>query len=212
MIFLNRKDAGEKIADSLEKFKNENVIVLAVPRGGIEVAYDTIKRYNFEWDLIIPRKIGAPDNKEVAVGAVSVDRSYIINEYFVKALKISNKYLAQEINDEINEIKRRLKKYRGTEALPDVKDKTVILIDDGIATGFTLTAAIKSIKNLGAIKIVLAVPVGPKHTVKQFKEIVDEVICIYSPEDFTSVGRYYEDFSQVEDEEVFNLLDKLKGK
>ncbi|HSQ34108.1 MAG TPA: phosphoribosyltransferase family protein, partial [Peptostreptococcaceae bacterium] len=181
-------------------------------RGGIEVAYDTIKRYNFEWDLIIPRKIGAPDNKEVAVGAVSVDRSYIINEYFVKALKISNKYLAQEINDEINEIKRRLKKYRGTETLPDVKDKTVILIDDGIATGFTLTAAIKSIKNLGAIKIVLAVPVGPKHTVKQFKEIVDEVICIYSPDDFTSVGRYYEDFSQVEDEEVFNLLDKLRGK
>ena len=212
MVFLNRKDAGEKIADQLEKFKNDNVIVLAVPRGGIEVAYDTIKRYNFEWDLIIPRKIGAPDNKEVAVGAVSVDRSYIINEYFVKALKISNKYLAQEINDEINEIKRRLKKYRGTEELPDVKDKTVILIDDGIATGFTLTAAIKSIKNLGAIKIVLAVPVGPKHTVKQFKEIVDEVICIYSPDDFTSVGRYYEDFSQVEDEEVFNLLDKLRGK
>lgn len=211
MIFLNRRDAGEKIADHLEKFKNENVIVLAVPRGGIEVAYDTIKRYNFEWDLIIPRKIGAPDNKEVAVGAVSVDRSYIINEYFVKALKISNKYLAQEINDQINEIKRRLKEYRGTEALPDVKDKTVILIDDGIATGFTLTAAIKSIKNLGAIKIVLAVPVGPRHTVKQFKEIVDEVICIYSPDDFTSVGPYYKDFSQVEDEEVFNLLKELRS-
>lgn len=212
MIFKNRKDAGEKIAESLEKFKNENVIVLAVPRGGVEVAYDTIKRYNFEWDLIIPRKIGAPDNKEVAVGAVSVDRSYIINEYFVKALKIPNKYLAQEINDQINEIKRRLKEYRGVETLPDVKDKTVILIDDGIATGFTLTAAVKSIKNLGALKIVLAVPVGPRHTVKQFKEIVDEVICMYSPDDFVSVGRYYEDFSQVEDEEVFNLLDKLRGK
>jgi len=212
MFFLNRKDAGEKIADNLEKFKNENVIVLAVPRGGIEVAYDTIKRYNFEWDLIIPRKIGAPDNKEVAVGAVSVDRSYIINEYFVKALKISNKYLAQEINDQINEIKRRLKEYRGTETLPDVKDKTVILIDDGIATGFTLTAAIKSIKSLGAIKIVLAVPVGPRHTVKQFKEIVDEVICIYSPDDFTAVGKCYEDFSQVEDEEVFNLLNELRRK
>lgn len=211
MVFLNRKDAGEKIAEHLEKFKNDNVMVLAVPRGGVEVAYDTIKRFNYEWDLIIPRKIGAPNNKEVAIGAVSVDGSYILNEYYVNMLNISNEYLEQEINEQINEIKRRLKEYRGVETLPDVKNKTVIVIDDGIATGFTLIAAIKSIKNLGASKIVLAVPVGPKDIIEQFKDIVDEVMCIYSPYDFLAVGAYYKDFSQVEDEEVFNLLNGLRG-
>jgi len=211
MIFLNRKDAGKKIADHLDKFKDENVIVLAVPRGGVEVAYDTIKRFNYEWDLIIPRKIGSPTNKEVAIGAVSVDGSYILNEYYVNMLNISNEYLEQEINEQINEIKRRLKEYRRIETLPDVKDKTVIVIDDGIATGFTLIAAIKCIKNLGASKIILAIPVGPKDIIEQFKDIVDEVICIYAPYDFHAVGAYYKDFSQVEDEEVFTLLNELRG-
>lgn len=211
MIFLNRKDAGGKIAEHLEKFKNDNVIVLAVPRGGVEVAYDTIKRFNYEWDLIIPRKIGSPTNEEVAIGAVSVDGSYILNEYYVNMLNISNEYLEQEINKQIKEIKRRLNQYRGIETLPDVKDKTVIVIDDGIATGFTLIAAIKSIKNLGANKIILAVPIGPKDTIEQFKDIVDEVICIYVPDDFHAVGAYYKDFSQVEDKKVFTLLNELRG-
>jgi len=119
-------------------------------------------------------------------------------------LNISNEYLEQEINEQINEIKRRLKEYRRIETLPDVKDKTVIVIDDGIATGFTLIAAIKCIKNLGASKIILAIPVGPKDIIEQFKDIVDEVICIYAPYDFHAVGAYYKDFSQVEDEEVFS--------
>jgi len=156
-MFLDRFDAGKKLIESLEKFKDEDLIVLAVPRGGLEIAYDTIKRFGFKWDLIIPRKIGAPHNKEVAIGAVSVDGSYFINDQYVQMLGISQEYIEKEVTDQINEIKRRMKEYRGKDTFPDVKDKTVIIID-GIATGFTILAVIKAIKKQGAKKIILAIP------------------------------------------------------
>ncbi|MBC2578802.1 phosphoribosyltransferase [Clostridium sp. DJ247] len=211
-MFLDRKDAGEKLAAILEKFKDENAIILAVPRGGLETAYDTIKKFGCQWDLIIPRKIGAPQNKEVAIGAVSVDGSYFVDDYYVKMLHISQEYIEQEVSEQTYEIKRRMREYRGTDTFPEVKDKTVIIIDDGIATGFTLLAAIKSIKKQGARKIILAVPVSPKETIEKFEELVDEIICIHIPEDFSAVGVYYMNFEQVTDEEVFKIIDKLKKK
>ena len=194
MIFLDRMDAGEKLTDSLYKFKDEDVIVLAVPRGGLAIAYDTIKRFGFKWDLIIPRKIGAPHNKEFAIGAVSVDGSYFINDDYVEMLGISQDYIEKEVLEQINEIKRRMKEYRGKDTFPEVKDKTVIIIDDGIATGFTILAVIKAVKKQGAKKIILAIPVGPRETIEEFKELVDEVICLYIPEEFYAVGSYYVEF------------------
>ncbi len=209
-MFLDRKDAGEKLTERLEKFKDEDVIVLAVPRGGLEIAYDTIKKLRFNWDLIIPRKIGAPHNKEVAIGAVSVDGSYFVNDHYVAMLNISQDYIEKEVSEQINEIKRRMKEYRGKDTFPKVKDKTVIIIDDGIATGFTILAVIKAVKKQGAKKIILAIPVGPRETIEEFKELVDEVICLYIPDEFYAVGSYYVDFKQVEDEEVFKIINDLR--
>ena len=211
MLFLDRMDAGEKLTDSFYKFKDEDVIVLAVPRGGLEIAYDTIKKFGFKWDLIIPRKIGAPHNKEFAIGAVSVDGSYFLNNEYVQMFGISQDYIENEVLEQIKEIKRRMKEYRGVDTFPEVNDKTVIIIDDGIATGFTILAVIKAVKKQGAKKIILAIPVGPRETIEEFKELVDEVICLYIPDEFYAVGSYYVNFEQVTDEQVFKIIKELRG-
>jgi putative phosphoribosyl transferase len=209
MIFLDREDAGKKLSDILGKFKNEEPIVLAVPRGGVIIARETIKRYGYKWDLIIPRKIGAPHNKEIAIGAVSADGTYFVDEYYVSRLGITTEYIEKEVSVQTDEIKRRLIEYRGSEEQPELRNKTVIIMDDGIATGFTILAAIKSIKKQGAKKVILAVPVAPRETFEEFKEIVDEFICLYIPTQFYAVGAYYSNFDQVEDEEVFKIIDEL---
>lgn len=210
-MFENRRDAGRKLSERLEKFCGDRVIVLAVPRGGVVVAFDTIKRYGFEWDLIIPRKIGAPRNKEMAIGAVSASGSYFVDRYYVEMLNIPESYIQREVASEMREIRRRLKEYKGDEALPDVRGKTVIIIDDGIATGFTIQAAVKSLQNQGTGKIVLAVPVGPEDTLKIIRRMVDEVVCLLIPEEFYAVGKHYREFGQVSDEEVFDMIKELKG-
>ncbi|SFC48108.1 phosphoribosyltransferase [Clostridium uliginosum] len=209
-MFIDREDAGEKLSIELEKFKDENPIVLAIPRGGIVTAYETIKKFRFEWDLIIPRKIGSPHNKEIAIGAVSLDGTYLLNEEFIDMLNISEEYIKKEVFEQTEEIKRRLNKYKGNENFPHVKNKTVIIIDDGIATGFTIQAAIKSIKKHDAKKIILAVPVAPQDTISLLEKIVDEVICLFIPNEFYAVGSYYKSFEQTTDEEVFNIVRELK--
>lgn len=208
-MFIDRSDAGEKLSMKLERFKYENPIILAIPRGGIVTAYETIKKFGFEWDLIIPRKIGLPHNKEVAIGAISVDGTYIFNEKYINMLNISQDYIKNEILEQTEEIKRRLVKYKGNENFPDVKGKTVILIDDGIATGFTIQAAIHSIKKHNAKKIILAVPVAPQDAISQLEKIVDEVICLIIPDEFYAVGLHYKSFEQTTDEEVFSIVREL---
>lgn len=209
-MFKDRKDAGVKLSEKLEKFKNENAIVLAIPRGGIITAYETIKKFGFEWDLIIPRKIGLPHNKEIAIGAILLDGTYIFNEKYINALNISQEYIENEIFEQTGEIKRRLIKYKGNENFPDVKNKIVILIDDGIATGFTIQAAIKSIIKHSAKKIILATPVAPQDTIYLLEKIVDELICLIIPDEFYAVGLFYKNFEQTTDEEVFNIICELK--
>lgn len=209
-MLVDRKDAGKKLSAELEKYKDESPIVLAIPRGGIVTAYETIKRFGFEWDLIIPRKIGLPHNKEIAIGAVSVDGTYLLNEEYIDILNISQEYIENEISEQIEEIKRRLNTYKGNENFPDVNGKTVIIIDDGIATGFTIQAAIKSIKKHAAKKIILAVPVAPQDTISLLEKIVDEVICLLIPNEFHAVGLYYKSFEQTTDEEVFDIVRDLK--
>ena len=208
-MFVDRKDAGEKLSIELEKFKDENPIVLAIPRGGIVTAYETIKKFGFQWDLIIPRKIGLPHNKEIAIGAISLDGTYLFNEEYIDMLNISQDYIEKEVFEQTDEIKRRLNKYKGNENFPDVKNKTVIIIDDGIATGFTIKAAIKSIKKHDAKKIILAVPVAPQDTISLLEKIVDEVICLFIPDEFYGVGSYYKSFEQTTDEEVINIVREL---
>lgn len=208
-MFLDRQDAGKKLSIQLEKFKYENPIVLAIPRGGIVTAYETIRKFGFEWDLIIPRKIGAPHNKEVAIGAIFLDGTRIFNEKYINVFNISEEYIKNEIFEQIEEIKRRLVKYKGNEKFPDVKDKTVIIIDDGIATGFTIQAAIHSIKKHNAKKIILAVPVAPQDAISQLEKIVDEIICLIIPAEFYAVGLHYKSFQETTDEEVFSIVKEL---
>lgn len=210
MIFVDRKDAGKKLCESLEKYENEDVIVLAVPRGGLEVAYDTIKGFHFEWDLIIPRKIGAPHNKEIAIGAVSSDGSYILDDYYVNMLGVSQDYIEQETSEQVKEIHRRMEAYRGRDTFPEVAQKTVIIIDDGIATGYTILAALKAVKKQGAAKTVLAIPIGPKDAIEKLKPFVDEIICLHTLDMFYGVGAYYTNFEQVGDEEVFRIINELR--
>ena len=209
-MFVDRKEAGEKLSIELEKFKDENPIVLAIPRGGIVTAYETIKRFGFQWDLIIPRKIGLPHNKEIAIGAISLDGTYLFNEKYIDMLNISEEYIKKEVFEQTEEIKRRLNKYKGNENFPDVKNKTVLIIDDGIATGFTIQAAIRSIKKHNPKKVILAIPVAPQDTISLLEKIVDEVICLFIPNEFYGVGSYYKTFDQTTDEEVFDIVRELK--
>lgn len=210
-MFVDRKDAGEKLCVELAKFKDENPIVLAIPRGGIITAYETIKKFEFDWDLIIPRKIGLPQNKEIAIGAISLDETSIFNEQYISMLNIPEDYIKNEVSEQVEEIKRRLLKYKGNVDYPDVKNKTVIIIDDGIATGSTIQVAIKSIRRHEPKKIILAVPVAPKDTVSILEKIVDEIICLLTPEEFYAVGPYYKNFEQTTDEEVINIVHELNG-
>lgn len=209
-MFKNRLDASEKLSSKLEKFKEEDTILLPIPRGGLEIAYSPIKKYGFKWDLIIPRKIGAPHNKEVAIGAVLVDGTFFVDEYYRYVLGISNEYIENEVTKQIIEIKRRMDLYKGNDEFPEVDGKTAILIDDGIATGFTIIAAIESIKKHGANKIVIATPVAPMEIYNSLSKLADEVICLMTPENFMAVGYYYEVFEQLTDVDVLRIIEDLK--
>lgn len=202
--FKDRKEAGEKLAEVLKNYSDKNGIVLAIPRGGVVVGYEIAKKLNYPLDVIIPRKIGAPDNPEFALGAIGFDGEFIPNPEITESL-IDRNYLKEEIERQKEEIKRRLKIYRGSRPLPDLKNKIVILTDDGIATGSTMLAAVKSLEGK-AKKIIIAVPVAPSETYYRFLKIVDEFVCLYLPELFFAVGQFYENFTQTPDEEVIKIL------
>lgn len=209
-MFKDRKDAGRRLMKEIVRFKDENPLILAIPRGGVIIAQEMIKELSLDWDLIIPRKIGAPYNKEVAIGAVSYDGSYFTDKEYVDMLGISERYVEAEAAVQLEEIKRRMKEYKGNDDSPDVKDRTVIIVDDGIATGFTILAAIKSVKKQGARKVIIAAPVAPADTVEKLSAEVDEVICPEVPEEFYAVGIHYENFGEVTDGEVAEIIKDLR--
>ena len=208
-MFKDREDAGRRLLKELERFRSENPLILAIPRGGVVIAHEMIKELAMEWDLIIPRKIGAPNNKEVAIGAVSYDGSYFTDKDYVAMLGISNRYIEEETAFQLDEIKRRMREYKGTDDFPNVRNRTVIIVDDGIATGFTILAAIKSVKKQGANKVIIAVPVAPKDTVERLSKEVDEVICLEVPEEFYAVGMHYMNFSEVTEVEIAAIMNDL---
>lgn len=209
MFFKDRFDAGKQLADHLKRYESLNPMALLVPRGGVEVGLEAISRYHLDWDLIIPRKIGAPHNQEVAIGAVTMDGNYLLYEEYIKQINVPPAYIQNQIQKEVAEIKRRLLHYRKSDEFPNIQNRTIILIDDGIATGFTLLAAIKSIHAHQPHKLILAVPVAPTETIEAFRQFVDEIVCLYSVDQFTSVGAYYESFPQVSENQMLNYLDLL---
>ncbi|PAB59793.1 phosphoribosyltransferase [Anaeromicrobium sediminis] len=210
-MFKDRFEASKRLSKLLSKYKGQDVIALPIPRGGLPVAYDSIIDNNFSWDLIIPRKIRSPINEEVAIGAVAPDGTYFVNDNYVYDANISQEYIEREVETQIKEIHSRTEKFKGNTNFPKVKDRIAILIDDGIATGFTILAAIEALKKHGAKKIVIATPVAPEDTVHYLSTLVDEVISIVTPINFMAVGFYYDDFSQIEDNEVSSLIEKLSS-
>jgi len=208
MFFQNRRDAGQKLAQALTKYKNEDVVVLGIPRGGVVVAAEVAESLNAPLDVIIPRKIGAPHNPEVAIGAVSQDGTVIKDDAMVQLLGISESQITAMAGKVSGEIARRVDTYRGGRPGVDLTDKSVIVVDDGIATGFTVQAALKSVRSMNPRRLVLAVPVAPRDTVGILQEMVDELVCLQSPELFYAVGQFYMDFDQTTDDEVIKLLSK----
>ena len=211
-LFTDRVDAGKKLAKELSKYANRSdVLILALPRGGVPVAFEVAKELNVKMDVFIVRKLGVPGNEELAMGAISSDNVLVLNEDIVKSFQIPERVINMVAGNELKELERREHTYRGDRPKPEISGSTVILIDDGLATGATMRAAASAIKTKNPAKIVVAVPTGAPDTCELFKREVDEVICIATPEPFYGVGAWYGNFSQTTDEEVCELLDKARA-
>lgn len=208
MLFKNRREAGEKLAAQLEAYKGRKPLILAVPRGGVTVAEPVWENIGGELDLIITRKIGAPYQPELAIGAVSGDGFVMLNNNIVSRLNVTEDYINTAAEKEQNEIRRRLKIYRGNRSMPLIDNRLVVIIDDGVATGYTLLAALRSLQEKNPVKLVLAIPVGPPDTLTMLENEVDELLCLEAPVHFSAVGQFYRQFDQVSDSEVTAILQK----
>ena len=203
-MFKNRKDAGEKLAKALEKYRIENPIILAIPRGGVEVGLQVAAKLNTDFSLIISRKLPFPDNPEAGFGAIAENGSTFILENAHNWL--SGETIERIKQEQIAEIERRIKALRGGNSLSELEGRTVILIDDGIAMGSTMRAAIELCKNRKARKIVVAVPVAGREVAEELQKIVDELVVLEIPAYFRAVAQAYERWYDVSDEEVLDLL------
>jgi putative phosphoribosyl transferase len=209
-IFNDRIDAGKRLAQAMPAFWRHG-IVLAIPRGGVVVGFEIAKTLGFILDVIIPHKIGAPGNAELAIGAVTEDGTIILDDQLVEYLGVSQEYVEAESERQQLEINRRLKLYRKNEPYPDLSGLTVVLVDDGIATGSTMKAALESVKRKGAQNVIVAVPVGPPSTIAELKTRANAVYCLLTPEYFDAIGEFYRNFEQTSDEEVIALLEENKN-
>ncbi len=210
MIFEDRRHAGRLLAETLVTMKIKDPVVLAIPRGGVVVAYEVAIRLRCPMDVIIPRKIGAPFQPELAVGAVTEDGTIYVNKDIVAAIGVSESYLEGEAQSQLREIKRRAQVYRKGALPAEVSGKTAILVDDGVATGATMKAAILSLKKYSPKKIIIAVPVGAKETIDEFRKQVDEIVCLHVPESMYAIGEFYRNFEQTTDQEVVSFLELAK--
>jgi putative phosphoribosyl transferase len=211
--FLDRRDAGARLATALERFKGEKPVILALPRGGVPVAFEVARALAAELDLLLVRKIGAPGHRELAIGAVVDGKNpqLVLNREIIAHAPPPPGYIEAEQKRELAEIERRRQLYRGAEPPPDLKGRTVIVIDDGIATGATMKAALRGVRQNEPRQLVLAVPVAPPDTLQALATECDEVICLSAPEWFHAVGSHYVDFAQTTDEEVVSLLAQAKA-
>src|SRR5437773_11117156 len=207
MTFSNRAEAGRLLAEKLEKYAGrDDVIVLGLPRGGVPVAYEVAKRLHAPLDVFIVRKLGVPGFEELAAGAIASGGVRVLNEDVMRAIPYADAAIEAVTAKETAELQRREQIYREGRAAPELRDRIVILVDDGLATGATMRAAVKALRQQGAAKIVVAVPVAPPDTCQELAQQADETICLRTPPFFQAVGQYYEDFSQTSDDDVRELL------
>jgi putative phosphoribosyl transferase len=205
--FRDRFEAGRRLATALKHYAGRpNLLVLALPRGGVPVAFEVARALHAPLDVMLVRKLGVPGHKELAMGAIASGGIRVISNDVVRALGLPDRAIATVAAQEEQELKRRERLYRGDRSPPQVSGKTVILVDDGLATGSTMRAAIAALKAQGPERLVVAVPVAAPETCEAMRSEVDEVVCALAPEPFLAVGQWYQDFSQITDEEVRELL------
>jgi putative phosphoribosyl transferase len=207
--FQNRAEAGHLLAQKLTAYAyRPDVLVLGLPRGGVPVAFEVAKALQVPMDIWLVRKLGVPTQKELAMGAIATGGVRVLNQEVVHWLGISDAVIDKVATQEQQELERRNQVYRGNRPAPDLRNRTVILVDDGLATGSTMHAAIASLRQQQPDRIVVAVPVAPSSIYKEFKREADEIVCLQTPESFQAIGVWYVDFSQTTDQEVRDLLEQ----
>ncbi|HEU5303933.1 MAG TPA: phosphoribosyltransferase [Gemmatimonadales bacterium] len=208
ILFRDRIDAGRQLAKRLEVFRQESPVVLAIPRGGVPVGAEVARLLDAELDVIVARKLGAPFQPELAIGAVTADGERLLNQDIVGQIGVDAAYLDQVTKREVEEARRREQRFRGGRAPVDVTGHTAILVDDGLATGATMRAAARSLRKRQPARLIVAVPVGSREACAALRTDADEVVCLAEPDPFYAIGLYYERFEQVEDTEVLRLLEQ----
>ncbi|AZL16242.1 phosphoribosyltransferase [Rickettsiales endosymbiont of Stachyamoeba lipophora] len=208
MFFKDREDAGKKLAGKLRHYVGKHhTLILALPRGGVPVAHEVARSLNIPFDVFIVRKLGTPRSSELAMGAITLGGHIIFNEDIIQMYSITPEDIKREVAKQEQELQRRNELYRSGKPFPNIKNQIIILIDDGIATGATISVAVKALKEEHPAKIIIATPIAPQDIYEKLKKQVDEVICLDVPEVFYGVGQFYQDFSQTSDEEVIKLLE-----
>lgn len=205
--FHDRHDAGRRLAQTLSRFGGRSdVIVLALPRGGIPVGYEVAQALRAPLEVFVVRKLGVPWHEELAMGAIASGGARVLNDEVIRMHGITEAQLDAVAEQEMIELERRERQYRGSRPFPSLRGKTVILVDDGLATGATMRAAVEALRGEEPAQIIVAVPVAPRETCDAFENVADEIICAATPEPFYGVGQWYENFNQTTDDEVNDLL------
>lgn len=210
MLFRDRRDAGRRLGMALLQYKGENPYILAIPRGGVVVGYEVAAALDAPLDIVVPRKLRAPHNPELAIGAVAHDGSIYLDERLARELGVDEEYLLREVEAQKEEIRRRMALYRGDRPFPSLEERCAIVVDDGIATGSTMIVALRAIRGVRPKKLVAAIPVAPPEGVERLRQEADDVVCLATPVLFYAVGQFYEDFRQTEDAEVLDLLERRR--
>ncbi len=206
-LFANRSDAGERLAQDLLEYKGRgDVLVMALPRGGVPVAYEVARALDAPLDILLVRKLGVPGHEELAMGAIASGGVRVLNTEILRSYHIPEMMVNETTRRELRELERREQEYRGDRPHPDLTGKIVILIDDGLATGASMRAAVEGVRMQSPAKVVVAVPTGSAEACAQFEQIADDVVCDKTPQPFYGVGVWYDDFAQISDEAVRNLL------
>ena len=210
--FRDRFDAGRQLGQRLERYaRRPDVLVLGLPRGGVPVAFEVARALGAPLDVFLVRKLGAPGHEELAMGAVASGGVRVLNREVVEVLLVPERVIEELASQELREVERRQRSYRGDRPPPDARDRTVILVDDGVATGSTMRAAAQAVRLLAPARLVVGVPVAPPETCRALASEVDEVVCLATPEPFYGVGLWYADFSPTTDTQVRELLERARS-
>lgn len=209
--FEDRREAGQHLAERLSRYAGEDILVLGLPRGGVPVAYEVAKKLNAPLDIFTVRKLGVPGHEEYAMGAIASGGVRVLNDEALRELGITAAEIEDAIEEEQEELERRETLYRRDRPAPTLEGRTVLLVDDGMATGASMTAALKALRQHNPARVIVAVPAASRTVCEQLEALVDEVVCGITPEPFMAVGVWYEQFEQTTDQEVQELLDRAEA-